>query len=56
MFDPGDPPLGGLLYFVIVGQNAANEGSYGPATSGERPEAVGVGVCDKPQILTGTCP
>ena len=48
--------LGNTLYFVVVGQNATNEGSYGPGTAGERPEAVGIGACDKPQVLTGTCP
>ena len=55
-FDPGDPPPGGFFYFVVVGQNAANEGSYGPGAAGERPEAVGVGACDRPQDITGACP
>jgi len=55
-FDPGDPGPDTLLYFVVVGQNATTEGSYGPGAAGERPEAVGVGACDKPQVLTGTCP
>ncbi len=60
-FDPGDPsPGGGLFYFVIVGQNATKEGSYGMFFDGvslaERPEAVGIGACDKPQDLTGVCP
>jgi hypothetical protein len=55
VFDPGDPAPDTLLYFVIVGQNATNEGSYGTSSFGERPEAVS-GACDKPQILTGTCP
>jgi len=55
-FDPGDPGPDTLVYFVIVGQNAAKEGSYGEGTGGERPEATGIGVCDKPQDLTGTCP
>jgi hypothetical protein len=55
-FDPGDPPPGSFFYFVIVGQNAAREGSYGRGTAGERGEAIGVGACDKPQDLTGTCP
>jgi hypothetical protein len=56
IFDPGDAAPGTLLYFVVVGYNGANEGSYGAATGGERPEAIGVGACDRPQILTGTCP
>lgn len=58
--DPGDPGAGWLIYFVIVGQSATAEGSYGwefDGTSGvERPEAVGVGACDRPQVLGGTCP
>ncbi len=55
-FYPGDPAPDGFFYFVIVGQNATKEGSYGTGTLGERPEAVGIGVCDKPQDLAGTCP
>jgi hypothetical protein len=59
-FDPGDPPAGGFYYFVIAGQNATKEGSYGQSFDGisghERPEAVGVGACDKPQDLAGVCP
>jgi hypothetical protein len=59
-FDPGDPAPGSFFYFVIVGQNAAKEGSYGQRFDGlvstERPEAVGVGACDRPQDLTGDCP
>jgi hypothetical protein len=55
-FDPGDPPANGLFYFVIVGQNAAKEGSYGTGTGGERAEAIGIGACDKPQDLAGSCP
>jgi hypothetical protein len=55
-FDPGDPSADSFYYFVIVGQNATKEGSYGTGTLGERPEATGIGVCDKPQDLAGTCP
>ncbi len=59
-FDPGDPAPGEFVYFVIVGQSATAEGSYGVAWDGvsstERPEAVGIGACDKPQVLNGTCP
>jgi hypothetical protein len=55
-FDPGDPAPDGFFYFVIVGQNATKEGSYGTDTLGERPEAIGVGACDRPQDLAGTCP
>ena len=55
-FDPGNLAPDSFVYFVIVGQNAAKEGSYGTATSGERPEATGVGACDKAQVLVGSCP
>jgi hypothetical protein len=59
-FDPGDPAPGEVIYFVIVGQNAAAEGSYGMAfdgvSSAERPEAIGIGACDQPRVLNGTCP
>ena len=59
-FDPGDPEPGGWVYFALVGQNATAEGSYGTAFDGlsgiERPEAVGAGACDLPQVLGGTCP
>jgi len=55
-FDPGDPAPDGFFYFVLVGQSAAKESSYGTGAPGERPEAVGIGACDKPQDLTGTCP
>ena len=55
-FDPGDPPLGGFFYFVIVGQNATREGPYGKSSSGaERPEAIGVGACDRPRVTGGDC-
>jgi len=59
-FDPGDPAPGEFIYFVIVGQSAAAEGSYGAefdgVSSAERPEAVGIGACHKPRVLSGTCP
>ena len=59
-FDPGDPGPGGFVYFVIVGQTASAEGSYGTAFDGtsaiERAEAVGVGTCDRPRLIGGTCP
>ncbi len=55
-FDPGDPAPGSFFYFVIVGQSATKEGSYGAGTAGQRAEAIGIGACDKPQDLTGTCP
>ena len=56
-FDPGTPPVGQFYYFVIVGQSAAEEGSYGRDSAGaERPEAQGVGACDRPQLQTLICP
>jgi len=59
-FDPGDPPPGAYYYFVLVGQSATKEGSYGRGRDGasrpERPEASGIGACDKPLDLSGVCP
>jgi hypothetical protein len=55
-FDPGDPAPGEFFYFVIVGQDATREGSFGSSSAGERPEAQGVGSCDRPQVLGGGCP
>jgi len=56
-FDPGDPNPGEWIYFVVVGQNSTLEGSYGTnSLDQERPESVGIGPCDKPQDLSGTCP
>ena len=50
-FDPGDPAPETFVYFVIVGQSTTKEGSYGQGWSGlagvERPEAVGIGACDR---------
>ncbi len=44
-------------YFVIVGQDSVHEGSYGKSSAGaERPQAAsGVGSCEKPQQLNGSC-
>lgn len=52
-----NPPSPGMFkYFVIVGQNLFAEGSYGRTSSlAERPEAVGLGFCDLPQNLGGSC-
>ena len=55
-FDPG----AGNSFFVVVGNNGAEEGSYGrywiDAATGERDEDVGTPVCDIPQNLAGvTC-
>jgi hypothetical protein len=56
-FDPGDPTPGGLLYWVIVGQTVLREGSYGRnALLQERPEAIGVGACERPRVVAGSCP
>ena len=57
LFDPGTPPVGSFYYFVIVGQNAVEEGSYGRSSAGaERPQSQGLGSCDRPQVLANTCP
>ncbi len=50
-FDPG-----GLAsaFFLIVGENGTEEGSYGRDGAGlERPESVGTAACDRPQDLAG---
>ena len=53
--DIGNPSS--LQYFVVVGQTASAEGTYGKETGNvERPEAVKVGICDVPQVLATTCP
>jgi hypothetical protein len=54
--DPGALAPGTLLYFAVVGQNATREGSYGMGTAGQRPEASGLGTCDRVQDLSGSCP
>lgn len=55
-FDPGAPPAGSVLYFVMVGQNSSKEGSYGRSSAGvERPQANGLGACDQPQVLLASC-
>ncbi len=59
-FDPGNPAPGEMLYFVVVGQADDVEGSYGKdhreGSDHERPEATGLGDCDLPQQLGGSCP
>lgn len=54
---PPSPAPGGWTYFVIVGQDASHEGSYGKASdASERPQASsGTGACRKPQQLEGSC-
>jgi cysteine-rich repeat protein len=55
-FDPGVSLLpGAWLYFVIVGHDGDDEGSYGvDSTPAQRPEAVGIGSCDRP-LGSATC-
>lgn len=50
-------PPAGSLFFLVVGTDGTREGSYGHDGDGtERPEAVGVGLCDVPQDLDAvTC-
>jgi hypothetical protein len=56
-FNPGAPVAGQFYYWVVVGQTFSLEGSYGQNSSGiERPEAIGLGVCEEPPSLGGTCP
>ncbi len=55
--DPGAAPTGQSIYFLIVGQTAAAEGSYGrDSVTNERPFATGLSACGRPQDLGGTCP
>jgi subtilisin-like proprotein convertase family protein len=56
-FNPGVPAAGKFFYFVVVGQTFSLEGSYGQNKAGtERPEAIGLFVCEQPQSLGGPCP
>ena len=56
-YDPGAVGASQFFYSVVVGQNATFQGSFGRGTSGaERPEAVGVGLCDQAQRLNVICP
>ena len=49
-------PPSGNIFFVVVGNNGVNEGSYGKDSAGvQRPPATGVGACNLPQQLTGSC-
>ena len=52
-FDPGP----GSVFFVVVGNYGASEGSYGRSAAGvERPEAAGLPACDYVQDVGGvTC-
>jgi hypothetical protein len=55
-FDPGDPPPGSWVFFVVVGNDGVVEGSFGRGSAGnERPEARGLPACDYPQSLEGAC-
>jgi hypothetical protein len=49
-----DYPTSGSFFFVLVGNNGTVEGSYGEASSGERPEHGGTS-CPLPQDLSDTC-
>lgn len=54
-FDPGVLLPGEWLYFVIVGYDGEDEGGYGvDSSSTPRPEAIGVGACDRP-AAPSTC-
>lgn len=44
------------IFFLIVSQSQNWESSYGKSSSGtERPEAYGIGLCNKPKNLNNTC-
>jgi hypothetical protein len=54
-FDPGVLLPGELLYFLVVGYDGNDEGGYGAdSLLTPRPEAVGVGACDRPSGVA-TC-
>ena len=56
-FDPGTPPVGSVIYFVAVPSNGVSQGSYGRNSAGaERAPATGLGSCNLPQTLGGSCP
>jgi hypothetical protein len=46
---------GGEVYFLVVGNNGVVEGSYGLATSGERPEDTTSTTCPVPRDLVDRC-
>jgi hypothetical protein len=51
-FTPGS----GSVFWMVVGESATVEGSYGTSSGGvERPEAVGLSACDLPQNLSSGC-
>lgn len=55
VFTP-DPAVGQSIFWVIVGNNAAFEGSYGVNAAGtERPRSTAVRACDLPQSLASVC-
>jgi len=55
--DPGTPTADGWYYLVVVPGNGTQEGSYGRDSAGaERPAAAGLGPCNLPQQLGGSCP
>jgi cysteine-rich repeat protein len=55
-FDPGPLLPREWLYFVMVGYDGDDEGSYGADSAlAQRPEAVGLGACDRP-VGSSTCP
>ena len=56
-FDPGDPAPGSFIYFVVVGNNSAAEGSYGQDSDGtERQPRYPSTDCSFPQDLGSGCP
>jgi hypothetical protein len=56
-FDPGTPPTNTVYAFVVVPSNGVTQGSYGRTSAGiERSPVSGLGACNLPQTLGGTCP
>ena len=50
------PPSASSIYFVVVGNNGTQEGSYGQGTGGERPAAGAGSPCAYTQSPAGDCP
>jgi hypothetical protein len=55
-FDPGGGDPRTLVYFVVVGNDGAIEGSYGRRSDGsERPGATGLPSCEYLLVVDGVC-
>ena len=57
-FDPGAVGAGGLVYFVLVGQDGTSQGSFGRTSAGSEREGAydASWACNLTQVLGATCP